>query len=100
MRWYSRTGRRVWPHEIAGFLRDNHVRNGPTLAAFWGAPQDGEEEAMLTARGATDGGDSGRRLAGVAMTRQNYLGAEEEVELPAEAASQLVEDLEKPGALE
>jgi hypothetical protein len=46
------------------------------------------------------GGDSGRRLAGVAMTRQNYLGAEEEVELPAEAASQLVEDLEKAGALE
>jgi anaerobic magnesium-protoporphyrin IX monomethyl ester cyclase len=43
-------GRRVWPHEIAGFLRDNRLRSGPTPAAFWGAPQDGEEEAMLTRR--------------------------------------------------
>jgi hypothetical protein len=83
-------GRRVWPHEIAGFLRDNHSRNGPTLAAFWGAPQDGEEEAMLTARGATDAGDSARRLAGVAMARQNYLGAEDEATRRGASSSRIL----------
>ncbi len=55
MRWYSRMGRRVWPHEIADFLRSDRRRDGPTLAAFWGAPQDGEEEAMLAARAGRDG---------------------------------------------
>ena len=50
MLWYSRMGRRVWPHEIADFLRDDRLRHGPTLAAFWGAPQDAEEEAMLAVR--------------------------------------------------
>jgi anaerobic magnesium-protoporphyrin IX monomethyl ester cyclase len=48
MRWYTRMGRRVWPHEIWNFfVRDRHTRNGPTLAEFWGAPQDAEEESML-----------------------------------------------------
>ncbi len=47
MRWYYRIGRRVWPFEIWNFLfRDRHQKDGPTLAEFWGAPQDGEEEAM------------------------------------------------------
>ncbi len=47
MRWYSRVGRRVWLHEVWSFLfRDQRVGNGPTVAAFWGAPQDAEEEAM------------------------------------------------------
>jgi anaerobic magnesium-protoporphyrin IX monomethyl ester cyclase len=47
MRWYYRIGRRVWPFEIWNFLfRDRHQKEGPTLAGFWGAPQDGEEEAM------------------------------------------------------
>jgi anaerobic magnesium-protoporphyrin IX monomethyl ester cyclase len=37
--------RRVWFHETWNFLfRDRRVRNGPSLAAFWGAPQDAEEE--------------------------------------------------------
>lgn len=54
MRWYSRMGRRVWPHEIADFLRGNRLRDGPTLAAFWRAPQDGEEEAMLAAHAGRD----------------------------------------------
>jgi anaerobic magnesium-protoporphyrin IX monomethyl ester cyclase len=48
MRWYSRMGRRVWPSEIAGFLWEARLRNGPSLVAFWGAPQDAEEEAMAT----------------------------------------------------
>ena len=47
MRWYTAMGRRVWPHEIWTFLfRDRRLSEGPTVAEFWGAPQDGEEEAM------------------------------------------------------
>jgi anaerobic magnesium-protoporphyrin IX monomethyl ester cyclase len=40
-------GRRVWLHEIWNYLvRDRRRRNGPSLAEFWGAPQDAEEEAL------------------------------------------------------
>jgi len=47
IRWYYRMGRRVWLHEIWNFLlRDRRLRDGPSLAAFWGAPQDAEEEAL------------------------------------------------------
>ena len=46
MRWYTQMGRRVWPFEILNFLRDRLVSNGPTVVAFWGAPQDREEESM------------------------------------------------------
>jgi anaerobic magnesium-protoporphyrin IX monomethyl ester cyclase len=47
MQWYARIGRRVWFHEVRCFLfRDRRVGRGPSLAAFWGAPQDGEEEAL------------------------------------------------------
>ncbi|MFZ2142671.1 MAG: magnesium-protoporphyrin IX monomethyl ester cyclase, partial [Xanthobacteraceae bacterium] len=46
MRWYTQMGRRVWPYEIRNFLRDRREWNGPTVAQFWGAPQDREEEAM------------------------------------------------------
>jgi anaerobic magnesium-protoporphyrin IX monomethyl ester cyclase len=55
MRWYAQMGRRVWFHEIAEFLfRRRHMPNGPTLEAFWGAPQDAEEESMaLPARRAS-----------------------------------------------
>ena len=50
MRWYTRMGRRVWLHEIWSFLfRERRVKNGPTLAEFWGAPQDAEEELMRAA---------------------------------------------------
>ena len=50
MRWYTQMGRRVWPHEIRGFLfRDRRIKRGPTLAEFWGAPQEAEEEAMSSA---------------------------------------------------
>ncbi|PDS80557.1 magnesium-protoporphyrin IX monomethyl ester anaerobic oxidative cyclase [Rhizobium sp. L43] len=48
MRWYTQMGRRVWFHEIVEFLfRRRHLRDGPTLENFWGAPQDAEEESML-----------------------------------------------------
>lgn len=47
IRWYYRMGRRVWFHELKNFLfRDRRVADGPTLREFWGAPQDGEEEAL------------------------------------------------------
>lgn len=46
MRWYTQMGRRVWPYEIIHFLRDPLVKNGPTVAQFWGAPQDAEEQSM------------------------------------------------------
>lgn len=47
IRWYYRVGRRVLFFEINNFLfRDRHHKNGPTLAEFWGAPQDEEENAL------------------------------------------------------
>jgi anaerobic magnesium-protoporphyrin IX monomethyl ester cyclase len=50
MRWYTKMGRRVWPHEIRGFLRDRRLGNGPTVAQFWGASQEAEEESMSAIR--------------------------------------------------
>ncbi|CDX34234.1 Magnesium-protoporphyrin IX monomethyl ester (oxidative) cyclase [Mesorhizobium plurifarium] len=51
MRWYTKMGRRVWFREVWGFLaRDRRVTDGPTLAEFWGAPQDAEEESMIARR--------------------------------------------------
>jgi len=50
MRWYTQMGRRVWPHEILGFVRDRLVKSGPTVEEFWGPPQDDEEEAMSSTR--------------------------------------------------
>jgi anaerobic magnesium-protoporphyrin IX monomethyl ester cyclase len=47
MRWYARIGKRVWLSEIWEFVtRTRHVRLGPTLAQFWGAPQVSEQEAL------------------------------------------------------
>jgi anaerobic magnesium-protoporphyrin IX monomethyl ester cyclase len=44
MRWYARMGRRVWFHEWRNFFfRDRRTKTGPSLRAFWGAPQDHEE---------------------------------------------------------
>ena len=44
MRWYTRMGRRVWFHELKNFLvRDCRTNSGPTLAGFWGFPQDHQE---------------------------------------------------------
>jgi anaerobic magnesium-protoporphyrin IX monomethyl ester cyclase len=41
MRWYTRMGRRVWPHEwIQFFLRERRTDRGPTLEQYWGAAQD------------------------------------------------------------
>ncbi|MBU4569454.1 MAG: magnesium-protoporphyrin IX monomethyl ester cyclase, partial [Alphaproteobacteria bacterium] len=46
-RWYYQMGRRVWFHEVAGFLwRDARLKTGPSLAEFWGASLEAEEEAL------------------------------------------------------
>jgi anaerobic magnesium-protoporphyrin IX monomethyl ester cyclase len=51
MRWYYKMGRRVWFHEIFGFIaREARTDDGPTLEAFWGAPQAEEEESMVVLR--------------------------------------------------
>jgi anaerobic magnesium-protoporphyrin IX monomethyl ester cyclase len=47
IRWYYRMGRRVWFHEILGFLfRDRARRHGFSVADFLGEVQDAEEESM------------------------------------------------------
>ncbi|WP_262030081.1 magnesium-protoporphyrin IX monomethyl ester anaerobic oxidative cyclase [Microvirga sp. Mcv34] len=51
MRWYTQMGRRVWFHEVFGFIRDPLLRNGPSVAEFWGEPQDAEEEASVAISG-------------------------------------------------
>ncbi|MCB1507602.1 MAG: magnesium-protoporphyrin IX monomethyl ester anaerobic oxidative cyclase [Hyphomicrobiaceae bacterium] len=49
MQWYAQMGRRVWFHEWFRFFLDRRTRNGPTLGAFWGLAQDGEERSMTLA---------------------------------------------------
>ncbi len=45
--WYYRVGRKVWPYEVWQFLfRERRLKDGPTLEAFWGPPQDAEEYAL------------------------------------------------------
>jgi anaerobic magnesium-protoporphyrin IX monomethyl ester cyclase len=61
MRWYTRMGRRVWPHEILAWLRDPLTRTGPTVAAFWGRGQE-REEAMAV-RAAVRSRPAGREAA-------------------------------------
>jgi anaerobic magnesium-protoporphyrin IX monomethyl ester cyclase len=47
IRWYYKMGRRVWFHEMIDFfLRDRRAKDGVKLAAFLGASQDAEEDAM------------------------------------------------------
>lgn len=51
IRWYYRMGRRVWVHEVLGFLfRDRHARDGRTVADHLGVAQDHEEEASKVVR--------------------------------------------------
>jgi anaerobic magnesium-protoporphyrin IX monomethyl ester cyclase len=47
IRWYYRVAKGVLRFEISNFLwRDQHEKHGPTLAQYWGAPQDAEENAL------------------------------------------------------
>jgi len=51
IRWYYRMGRRVWFHEIMGFLfRDRTRDRGMTLAQFAGETLEAEEESMVVER--------------------------------------------------
>jgi anaerobic magnesium-protoporphyrin IX monomethyl ester cyclase len=44
MNWFTRMGRRVLFHEWWNFwFSDRRITDGPTLAEFWGAPQDHQE---------------------------------------------------------
>ncbi len=64
MRWYARMGRRVWLSEIRDFFRrDIRIENGPTLASFWGAPDDEREESMAVPPRVTTGGRRGAAAA-------------------------------------
>lgn len=46
-KWYYQMGRRVWFHEVFGFLfRDRRWKRGPSLEAFWGKTLAHEEEAL------------------------------------------------------
>ncbi len=46
-RWYYQMGRRVWFHEVFGFVfRDRRWSKGPTLREFWGESLAHEEEAL------------------------------------------------------
>ncbi len=48
-RWYYKMGRRVWFHEVFGFLfRDKREkRDLMRVGDYWGEPQDAEEEALI-----------------------------------------------------
>jgi len=47
MRWYTRMGRRGWPHEVIGFLRNVlWMRPGRTVGEFWGGQEQLPEEAL------------------------------------------------------
>ncbi|HEV7434155.1 MAG TPA: magnesium-protoporphyrin IX monomethyl ester anaerobic oxidative cyclase [Pseudorhizobium sp.] len=50
MRWYAQMGRRVWPYEILTFFLRRRATKGPSVASFWGAPQDDEENSMVRSR--------------------------------------------------
>ncbi|EGF91848.1 magnesium-protoporphyrin IX monomethyl ester anaerobic oxidative cyclase [Asticcacaulis biprosthecium C19] len=46
-RWYYQMGRRVWFHELFGFLfRDKRLKQGPSVEAFWGESLEAHEEAL------------------------------------------------------
>ena len=46
-RWYYQMGKRVWFHEVFGFLfRDKRLKDGPTVEEFWGKTLEHEEEAL------------------------------------------------------
>lgn len=50
IRWYYKMGRRVWFHEMLGFLlRDRTAKSGLTVERFLGPSQEAEEESMRLA---------------------------------------------------
>lgn len=46
-RWYYKMGRRVWFHEVLGFLfRDKRWKTGPSVREFWGGSLEANENAL------------------------------------------------------
>ena len=72
-RWYYQMGRRVWFHEVFGFLfRDRRLKDGPSVEAFWGATLEADEEALARPKRAP------------MTTVINRVGAAPVAQLPAE----------------
>ena len=70
MNWFTRMGRRVFFHEWLNFWwRDRRVKDGPTLAQFWGQAQD-DMEIPLRVEPENLGEVSDRRKA-LSPTEQN-----------------------------
>lgn len=75
-RWYYQMGRRVWFHEVWGFLfRDRRLKAGPSVEAFWGPSLAVNEEAL--ARRSRDG----QRKTTVLMGRRELAAP---LQIPAE----------------
>ena len=80
MRWYTRMGRRVFFHELFGFLfRERRLANGPTVAQFWNGKQQLPEEALS------------RKAAKVTLQRDmeatGMLSQDQPVQVPVQAAN-------------
>lgn len=90
MRWYARIGRKVWLSEVWEFLtKTRHVARGPTLEAFWGAPQVESQDALSLRKGVARSSDSHRPLANVVtlLDRKTFNNADhrsccDEIPLP------------------
>jgi anaerobic magnesium-protoporphyrin IX monomethyl ester cyclase len=53
LRWCYGVGRRAWLFEVREFLlRGSYSRRETTLAEFWGAPQDDDQQALVPLSGA------------------------------------------------
>ena len=50
-KWYYQMGRRVWFHEIWGFIfRDKRHSDGPTVEEFWGRTLEHNEKALTDSK--------------------------------------------------
>jgi len=57
-------------HDLFKFFREPSVKNGPSVAEFWGAPQDSEEQAMADRA----------KMQGVREARQHCLAGQGELQ--------------------
>lgn len=47
-KWYYQMGKRVWFHEVFGFLfRDKRIKYGPTVAEYWGDSLESENSMVV-----------------------------------------------------
>lgn len=65
-KWYYQMGRRVWFHEVFGFIfRDKRLVQGPTLEGFWGVTLEHAEQALTKPRASL------RKLSRIPIRVQN-----------------------------